>query len=446
MTMNVLNTINLTNVSSGAGGSNAKVSRSGDALASDTRAFPAVGEQLPPSPDGEEQALVTQAQTDSDVNADTDELTKDNDQSDNSSDSLPSSWLSSLFILPTAVVPTAADSAYSSVGDMTNADRDMTNADLTAQLQPLVSSPVVDETFETSPVTASVSTEPAVATGTSTTAVTNGISPDATLASNTPMPAPVAPTVRADSHTVQTKTSSANLANPINSLLQGDTTLQTLTSNIATTVAVESTVNTPSASNGLSANMLALSMAVQQQLKSTSTNDTQLSGGRIETPAANVSAAQLTPSLETHGSANVQRQPIASDAAIGQQLLNVLKDRVQMQLDTQQQVAQIRLDPPRLGSIDVRISVEGDRTIVHLNASQATVRDAMATTAEQLRTTLMNKLGSDVTVFTNSDPQGQSSQPQPQYIAEQIDSNSLVLDDEPLTQAHQQQGWINRLA
>lgn len=447
MAMNVLNTINLTNVSSGAGSSNAKVSRSGDALDSNTSAFPAVGEQLPQTPQGEQQTLVAEPSSSSDTSVVGDEQTTDQEQRSTTSDSLPSSWLSSLFILPTA---TPESQPTAPVGSLVG---DIAEVDMAPLPQPLVAEADIDAAPLT--VTAASAATAPLPTGnevSSAVTATDVADTQAVAANVAPLLAGANIASKADNSTANNSTANnaadAKAQTALNSLLQANAAKQnaatTSGNNVAATA--ELVTNAAPSNNGLAANVMALSMAVQQQLKSQSSADTSLNTARVETPAVHVASAQLTSSLETNASNNVQRQPIATDAAIGQQLLNVLKDRVQLQLDNQQQVAQIRLDPPRLGSIEVRISVEGDRTIVHLNASQSTVRDAMATTAEQLRTTLMNKLGSDVTVLTNSDTNGQSSQQQPQYLAEQIDSNSLVLDEEPLTQARQQQGWINRLA
>ncbi|MCH1923264.1 flagellar hook-length control protein FliK [Shewanella sp. C32] len=460
MAMNVLNTINLTNVNSaGAGSSQGKVSRSDDTLDSSTSVFPAVGEQLPQSSQGDEQALVVESSSSNDTTSEIDQQSTDKETTAAVSDSLPSSWLSSLFILPTAT--TAPDAQPSSVvGDMAQVDV------TTAQLPP----PLVDAAnTDAAPLPAaevaaiaSAIAAPLVsgrngansvnAADVSATQPVADLSPllaNATPPATAEQPIMVPLTVTDTATNTDIKQSSPLSADAVK---QNSATLQTSNSLLAaSTTAAESTVSATAAtvsanSNGLAANVMALSMALQQQLNSQSSADTPLNAVRVELPALHMANAQLTPALDSNANNGVQRFPLAADAAIGQQLLNVLKDRVQLQLDNQQQVAQIRLDPPRLGSIEVRISVEGDRTIVHLNASQSSVREAMATTAEQLRTTLMNKLGSDVTVLTSSDSNGQSSQQAPQYLADQIDSNSLALDDEPLTQAHQQQGWINRLA
>lgn len=93
----------------------------------------------------------------------------------------------------------------------------------------------------------------------------------------------------------------------------------------------------------------------------------------------------------------------------GQRLLHVLGDKVKLQIGQQLQRAQIRLDPPNLGSIEISINIEGDKTSVSLTTSNAQVRDAIAQTLDQLRQSLSQN--SSTTVDVNlSDKQHQSQQ------------------------------------
>ena len=93
----------------------------------------------------------------------------------------------------------------------------------------------------------------------------------------------------------------------------------------------------------------------------------------------------------------------------GQRLLHVLGDKVKLQIGQQLQRAQIRLDPPNLGSIEISINIEGDKTSVSLTTSNAQVRDAIAQTLDQLRQSLSQN--SSTTVDVNlSDKQQQSQQ------------------------------------
>lgn len=91
----------------------------------------------------------------------------------------------------------------------------------------------------------------------------------------------------------------------------------------------------------------------------------------------------------------------------GQRLLHVLGDKVKLQIGQQLQRAQIRLDPPNLGSIEISINIEGDKTSVSLTTSNVQVRDAIAQTLEQLRQSLSQNSNSTVDVNL-SDKQQQS--------------------------------------
>ncbi|MCL1073465.1 flagellar hook-length control protein FliK [Shewanella dokdonensis] len=145
-------------------------------------------------------------------------------------------------------------------------------------------------------------------------------------------------------------------------------------------------------------------------------------------------------------SASVLELRASTSAAVGQQLVNLLSDKVQLQYDSKIHNAQIRLDPPRLGSIDIRISVDGDRTIVHINASHATVKDAVLQTAEQLRASLAHKLGGEVLVQTGErhSQQGQQS-PQPGW-QEEIMVNHLQLTEDETQPVSMVSDWLNRKA
>ena len=118
----------------------------------------------------------------------------------------------------------------------------------------------------------------------------------------------------------------------------------------------------------------------------------------------------------------------------GQRLLHVLGDKVKLQIGQQLQRAQIRLDPPNLGSIEISINIEGDKTSVSLITSNTQVRDAIAQTLEQLRQSLSQN--SNTTVDVNlSDKQQQSHH---QNDNDDIASNHTempVQDDDSNTRA-----------
>ncbi|PMU05029.1 lateral flagellar hook-length control protein LafE [Aeromonas salmonicida] len=72
----------------------------------------------------------------------------------------------------------------------------------------------------------------------------------------------------------------------------------------------------------------------------------------------------------------------------GQQLVDVLKDKVELQVNQQIKQAHIRLDPPELGRLELTVRVDGDRLNVQLNVTNPAVRDALIQSMERLRMSL----------------------------------------------------------
>jgi flagellar hook-length control protein FliK len=62
-----------------------------------------------------------------------------------------------------------------------------------------------------------------------------------------------------------------------------------------------------------------------------------------------------------------------------------LGDRVQWMASQKVQVAELRLNPPNLGPLEVRVHVEGDRTHINFLTPQAAVRDAIDAALPRLR-------------------------------------------------------------
>lgn len=134
----------------------------------------------------------------------------------------------------------------------------------------------------------------------------------------------------------------------------------------------------------------------------------------------------------------------SSPAQWGQRLLHVLSDKVSLQIGQNIQKAQIRLDPPQLGSIDISISIDGDKTVVNLVASNAQVRDAMQQTLDQLRQSFSQEQQVTVNVDINDKQQSNDSA---EHENESITDNLLVDDPQnPETkQTHKETDWLNRL-
>ncbi|WP_417868601.1 flagellar hook-length control protein FliK [Vibrio furnissii] len=95
----------------------------------------------------------------------------------------------------------------------------------------------------------------------------------------------------------------------------------------------------------------------------------------------------------------------------GEQMLQVLHDRVTLQAQQHLQEAKIRLDPPDLGKLDLVVRVEGDRLSVQINANAAATREALMQVSDRLRAELQsqNFVHVDVNVGADQGSQRQSS-------------------------------------
>lgn len=168
-------------------------------------------------------------------------------------------------------------------------------------------------------------------------------------------------------------------------------------------------------------------------------------------PAATAQNATSTLAL-----AAVQHSPVAqwqslalpdAPATWGSKLLAVLSDKVMLQMGQQMQRAQIRLDPPQLGSIELRIAVEGEKTAVQIFAANPQVREAMQQTLDLLRLQLAQQLGENTLIDVQLGDS--SAQQQPFFTGE-----AAIAIQTELTEPDKQEtaafsgnvGWLNRLA
>lgn len=85
-------------------------------------------------------------------------------------------------------------------------------------------------------------------------------------------------------------------------------------------------------------------------------------------------------------------------AQFAKQLWQLLGDKAELQLGLQVKKALVRLDPPSLGSLELSVSLDGDRLNVQVHSNNAMLRDAMAQGLEQLRASLAQRLGSELQV------------------------------------------------
>mgnify|MGYP006173659119 FL=1 len=110
----------------------------------------------------------------------------------------------------------------------------------------------------------------------------------------------------------------------------------------------------------------------------------------------------------------------------GQRLVQMLSDKIDLQLGLNVNKAMIRLDPPSLGSIELSVQLDGDRLTVQMHSSNAQLRDAMGQGLELLRASLQQKLGSEVQIDLRMGSESSSQQQQQhagQQFAQQTEAN-----------------------
>lgn len=102
------------------------------------------------------------------------------------------------------------------------------------------------------------------------------------------------------------------------------------------------------------------------------------------------------------------------EARWGEQMLQALRDQVEMQVSQRSQQATIRLDPPELGSLNIQISHEQGKLSVHINAAQTDVARLLGMLSERLRHELIGQNFTEVSVGVGSDAEqgGQGRQRQ----------------------------------
>lgn len=130
----------------------------------------------------------------------------------------------------------------------------------------------------------------------------------------------------------------------------------------------------------------------------------------------------------------------------GEQMMQVLQDRVTLQAQQNLQEAKIRLDPPELGKLDLLVRVEGDRLSVQINANTAATREALMQVSERLRTELQEQNFVHVDVNVGSD-QGQERQA---HDGAQEEANIFAARETSAFQTHTttnySEHWLNTQA
>ncbi|MDB5999629.1 MAG: Fe-S oxidoreductase [Rhizobacter sp.] len=134
-------------------------------------------------------------------------------------------------------------------------------------------------------------------------------------------------------------------------------------------------------------------------------------------PAADATAAIAAPASGSSTSVSATAKPATSlQAAPAQPLMEALGDRVHVQVQQRVEQAVIRLEPPRMGTIEIVIHHEGGVLQVQMNASHSDVQRQLQTLSDALRQDLTQRQYTDVSVSVGSqmgaDANGQRRQRQ----------------------------------
>ncbi|KUM54010.1 flagellar hook-length control protein FliK [Rheinheimera sp. EpRS3] len=171
-------------------------------------------------------------------------------------------------------------------------------------------------------------------------------------------------------------------------------------------------------------------------------SDSNLLSGISATQPSGISAAATEPAFQWKAD-----QLGLQSSQWGQKLVYLLSDKINLQLGQQIQRAQIRLDPPQLGLIELNVSVDGDRTTVQLYASNNQMREAMQQNLDQLRQQLAQRLGSeqllDIDVRQQSQQQSGQQHAASEHIAGHFTDDATEINSTPSTRLTT--GWLNRL-
>lgn len=119
---------------------------------------------------------------------------------------------------------------------------------------------------------------------------------------------------------------------------------------------------------------------------------------------------------------------------LGEKLTTLLKDQIHFQLNKQQQLSTIRLDPPSLGKLEIAVQLDNGKLTVHIGANQSEVCRALQQFSDDLRQHLTAQNFMEVNVQVSSE--GQSQRQQSGHQQEEV-SAALQLDDEPSFQQNE---------
>lgn len=148
-----------------------------------------------------------------------------------------------------------------------------------------------------------------------------------------------------------------------------------------------------------------------------------------------VMANHLTPASQSmFFNANVYANPMLAKKDFQQQITSLVSDKLELQINSKSPSVTIRLDPPELGKIELKVKLDGDKVSVHLTANNPHTRDAIQATVDRLRADLALDMNAQVTVsFSQSgqqrndnDSMNQGEEQRGSVLANSVDETSSL--------------------
>ncbi|WP_298776350.1 flagellar hook-length control protein FliK [uncultured Shewanella sp.] len=137
-----------------------------------------------------------------------------------------------------------------------------------------------------------------------------------------------------------------------------------------------------------------------------------------------------------------QSAPLAQQA---QELLSPLREQLRFQVDQQIKHAEVRLDPPELGKIELNIRLDGDKLHIQMNAANTSVRDALQLSIDRLRDDLAMDHGGQIDVDISQGEQKEQSD-NPTHVASIANSLGESMEHQHTSQQHLVQNQVDLLA
>ncbi|GIU41538.1 flagellar hook-length control protein FliK [Shewanella algidipiscicola] len=110
----------------------------------------------------------------------------------------------------------------------------------------------------------------------------------------------------------------------------------------------------------------------------------------------------------------VSVSPQASVAQQAHEMLTPMREQLRFQIDQRIKHAELRLDPPELGKVELNIRLDGDRLHIQMHAVNPAVREALLTGLERLRNDLAQDHGGHIELDIGQNGSGGEQQRQQQ--------------------------------